>query len=381
MPFQIIRNDITKVKADAIVNTANPNPVVGAGTDSAIYNAAGKEQLLEERKKIGVINRGEVAVTPAFHLSAKYILHTVGPVWEDGKNGELEMLRSCYSKCMAKAVELGAKSIAFPLLSSGVYGVPNDKAIQTAISTITNELMLYDDLTVYLVIFSDASMELVRKIFGTVESHIDSEYVKAVMAAEYALSHMKMPDLQGVSEEDMVYLRRRRERLMQLMGSSENSDIEADLSRTSLQQEATVAGKKAKTTDSIWKSADASKGVLEKKLGNLSKDPFRDKLYELINDSGMTNKEIYTRANLTRSHFSKLMTNKDMLPKKKTIFSLCIALQLDMNQTRDLLERAEWAFNPNNGMDLVVQSFIEHKQYNIYEINIFLMDHGLDILS
>ncbi len=132
MPFQIIRNDITKVKADAIVNTANPKPVFAAGTDAAIYKAAGEKQLLAERKKIGDIMPGETAVTPAFSLDAKYIIHTVGPLWEDGAHGEFDILESCYRNCLQKAAELKCKSIAFPLIASGNYGFPKDEALGNA---------------------------------------------------------------------------------------------------------------------------------------------------------------------------------------------------------------------------------------------------------
>ena len=156
MPFQIIRNDITKVKADVIVNTANPKPVIGGGTDSAIYKAAGEEKLLAERQKIGHIARGEMAVTLAFDLKAKYIIHTVGPIWEGGNKGEFDILRSCYRKPLEKAAELGCESVAFPLIATGVYGFPKDKALQIAMSEISSFLMQDGiEMTVKLVVFGD----------------------------------------------------------------------------------------------------------------------------------------------------------------------------------------------------------------------------------
>lgn len=119
MPFKIVRNDITKVKADVIVNTANPNPICASGTDLAIYEAAGKEKLLAERANIGKIARGDIAVTGAYSLNAKYIIHTVGPVWTDGLHHEFEILEHCYRKSLQKALELKCESIAFPLISTG----------------------------------------------------------------------------------------------------------------------------------------------------------------------------------------------------------------------------------------------------------------------
>ena len=128
MAFKIVRNDITKVEADIIVNTANPKPKCVSGTDLAIYEAAGKEALLAERKTIGPIERGDIAVTGAYNLNAKYIIHTVGPVWIDGNHHELEILERCYRLPLQKAVELGCQSIAFPLISTGVYEFPKDRA-------------------------------------------------------------------------------------------------------------------------------------------------------------------------------------------------------------------------------------------------------------
>ncbi|MBR3394318.1 MAG: macro domain-containing protein, partial [Firmicutes bacterium] len=149
MPFSIIRNDITKVAADAIVNTANPQPVIGAGTDSAIYKAAGEELLLAERRKIGAIHPGEAAVTPAFALPAKYIIHTVGPAWRGGEAGEFETLASCYRKSLLLAKQLGCESVAFPLISTGTYGFPKDKALSVAMETI-EDFLQDDDLDVTL---------------------------------------------------------------------------------------------------------------------------------------------------------------------------------------------------------------------------------------
>ena len=159
MPLQIIRNDITKVKADVIVNTANPHPAVGRGTDSAIYAAAGVEQLLAERAKIGDIEPGHAAVTPAFALSAKYIIHTVGPSWEGGTRGEREILHACYANSLALAAELEAESIAFPLIATGVYGFPKDEALSIALGEI-RRFLLDHDMKVILVVFDRKAFEL-----------------------------------------------------------------------------------------------------------------------------------------------------------------------------------------------------------------------------
>lgn len=140
MPFKIVRNDITRVKADVIVNTANPNPICASGTDLAIYEAAGKEKLLEERAGIGKIARGDIAVTGAYNLKAKYIIHTVGPVWTDGLHHEFEILEDCYRKSLQKALELKCESIAFPSISTGVYSFPVELAAKIAVRTVARFL-------------------------------------------------------------------------------------------------------------------------------------------------------------------------------------------------------------------------------------------------
>ncbi len=184
MPFKIIRNDITKVKADAIVNTANPKPVYASGTDAAIYKAAGAEQLLAERRKIGEIGRGQAAVTPAFSLPAQYIIHTVGPAWVDGKHDEFKTLSACYRNSLELAQDLGCKSIVFPLIATGVYGFPKDKALQTAVSEISRFLM-DSDMLVILVVFDRKAFELSGKLFSDVDTFIDENYVSKRRKEEY----------------------------------------------------------------------------------------------------------------------------------------------------------------------------------------------------
>lgn len=186
MPFQIIRNDITRVKADAIVNTANPVPVIGSGTDSAIYSAAGEKLLLAERKKIGNIVPGRAAVTPAFGLNAEYIIHTVGPVWIDGKHKEHDILRSCYANSLSLAKKLSCNSIAFPLIATGVYGFPKDEALQIALSEI-NRFLLKNDMKVILVVFDKKSFELSGKLTDNINEYIDENTARDLRKEEYEL--------------------------------------------------------------------------------------------------------------------------------------------------------------------------------------------------
>ena len=159
MAFEIIRNDITRVAADAIVNTANPRPVVGGGTDSAVYLAAGRLRLLAARKKIGDIAPGQAVSTPAFRLSAKYIIHTVGPVWQDGTQGERETLRQCYANSLSLAESLGCESVAFPLISTGSYGFPKEEGLRIALEEIGRFLLLHE-MRVILVVFDRSAVAL-----------------------------------------------------------------------------------------------------------------------------------------------------------------------------------------------------------------------------
>lgn len=185
MPFEIIRNDIAKVKADAIVNTANPEPRIGAGTDHAIHRDAGP-QLLEARKKIGSIAPGEVAVTPAFNLNAKYVIHTVGPTWQGGDKGEEQILRCAYDNALEAAVFHNCKTVAFPLMATGTYGFPKDKGMSIAISAFTEFLMTHD-IRIILVVFDKPVFELASQLFDDLHNCVDENYVDAASIEEYGI--------------------------------------------------------------------------------------------------------------------------------------------------------------------------------------------------
>ncbi len=265
MPFQIVRNDITKVAADAIVNSANPKPIYAPGTDAAIYQAAGAEQLLAQRKKIGPIARGQAAVTPAFALQAKYIIHTVGPVWVDGEHGEFQDLANCYRNSLAKAEELGCKSIAFPLIATGVYGFPKDKALQIAISEISRFLMT-NEMQVLLVVFDRKAFQLSGNLFADIESYIDEHYVARKRNMEL---------LEGIPEQYRGPKERRIQDLQEpiLLGAIPEKPEENEAAEDNLS--------------------------LEETLSNLG-ETFSDRLLNLIDQRGMTDVEVYKRANLSR---------------------------------------------------------------------------------
>jgi len=168
MPFKIVRNDITRMEVDAIVNTANMEPIYSSGTDMAIYIAAGEKELLVERRKIGRLEAGEVAITSGFRLPAKYIIHAASPCYKDGKSGEETKLRDCYRKSLYIAFDNQCKSIAFPLISTGNFSYPKEEAMRIAVDEI-NAFLLHHDMLVYLVVFDETATVLGRKLYPALE--------------------------------------------------------------------------------------------------------------------------------------------------------------------------------------------------------------------
>ena len=299
MPFNIIRNSIVKVSADAIVNTANPFPIYRAGTDEKIYLAAGAQQLLKERQKIGFIERGKAAVTSAFNLHAKYIIHTVGPQWIDGTYNEVETLSSCISESLRLATELNCESIAFPLISTGVYGFPKELAIRT-FTNVVYDFLMKSDMLVTLVVYDDESFEISNKVFTNVEDY---------------LSDHQLGILPSVSFEKAIEIK--------------------ELS-------------------------------------------FHDYLLQLIIESDMSNPEIYRNANITKQHFSKIISSKDYNPTKNTICALGLALRLDIDTLELLLEKAGYSLSETKKFDLAIRYFADNKMYNIVENNSLMFANGLE---
>ena len=371
MPFQLIRNDISKVKADAIVNSANPEPMVGRGSDMAVYQAAGYEKLLKERKKIGSIKPGEAAVTEAFDLNAKYIIHTVGPVWYGGTHREMETLASCYRKSLMLAKQLKCKSIAFPMISTGVYGFPKDKALEIALSVIRDHLE-NSDLDVTLVVFGRSAYQLASGLTQQVREYIDENYVARKLEEEYGA-------IPGSVHEDPAPEMRRLRRLWENLPSfgrpssgsvfgSASSDAEfgGDLS-DDLLAEASMAPK-------------SKKGSLEDAVNNLG-ETFQARLLRMIDERGMTDPEVYKRANVDRKLFSKIRCSDNYIPKKKTIVALAIALKLNLDDTKDLLSSAGLSLTNNSKADVIVSFCIENGIYDIFEVNALLFKFDQPILG
>jgi len=320
MPFRIIRNDITKVKADAIVNTANPKPVIGSGTDSAVYAAAGKDLLLEARKKIGPIACGDAAWTDGFALKAKYIIHTVGPVWQGGDHGEADILRSCYERSLAIADELKCKSVAFPVLASGNYGFPKEEALKIALSEI-GRFLLTHEMKVILVVFDRKALVLSKDLMGDIEEYISENAVELLNKEEYKTNdsskrrHQRLEDVFITEPVDSI-------------GSEALNDIMSHKGKT-----------------------------------------FQQRLFELIDERGLTDTQVYKKANIDRKLFSSIRCKSDYKPKKETAVALGIALGLDLDTMQDLLACAGMTLSSSVPFDMIIRYFLSKGLYDLYDIN------------
>ncbi len=360
MPFQIIWNDITKVKADAIVNTANPRPAIGGGTDYAIHTAAGPE-LLEAREKIGDILIGCSAATPAFRLPAKYVLHTVSPAWIDGEHDEEKLLRKAYDAALNLAAELDCKSIAFPLMAAGTYAFPHGIALSVAIGAFT-DFLLQHEMQIELVLFNTEAFRLAGSLFTDLKSYIDSNYVDERHEEEYRIDGVSRPD--------------RRSRYLEQKGRTrlkwERAHHDAEQALSASEPQTPYIGQKP--------AAYRPSMSLQDRLDQTEKT-FSQYLLDLLMEKDMRNSEVYRRAEVSRQLFSRILNTPHYQPTKSTAIQLAIGLQLDLPQTQKLLETAGYVLTRSSKADLVVQYYIERGEYSIPLINTALYDSKLPLLS
>ena len=376
MPLKIVRNDITKMNTEAIVNTANSHAVVGSGCDNAVYKAAGYDELLAYRKeKIGCVPEGEVFITPGFNLQAKYIIHAVSPHYQDGDQKEEEKLRSCYRKSLLLAKEKGIKSIAFPLISTGGFGYPKEEGIRIAVDEI-NAFLLSNDMDIFLVVFDTQSTLLGEKIYPELEAYIDHNYVYSARKMEYGnayfsskpvdapdyIAHLNIiQELEGRLRRNSV----RKERML-------NANMEAP--------EMPAEEDACDCVCDLWNGEVAAQEEFENKLNERlahKSDTFSEYLMYLIESKGMKNADVYNRACVDRRYFSKIKNNKDFHPEKIKALCLCVGARLNLDETKDLLARAGYAISPADLTDIIFTFFIEHKYYDVVEIAIQLEEHGL----
>lgn len=350
MPFEIVRNDIVKMRVDAIVNTANPYPEVGSGVDTAIHKAAGPK-LLQAREKIGNMKRGDAVITPAFALDAKYVIHTVGPIWNGGASGEADCLRSCYQKSLELAQQNQCKSIAFPLLATGNYGFPKDQALQIAVSTIS-DFLLKNDMLVYLVVFSDRAYALSEKLFQDVASYIDAHYVEERLEEEYH---------ENLNESERRELRFIRERRFFYSGAAkENENLLYDMC---LPRPSAVGGL-------------SLEDMLEKE-----EMTFSEALLDWLIKKDLNDPDVYKKANMDRKLFSKIRSNSAYQPKKNTAIALALALELNLDETKEFLGRAGYALTHSSKFDIIIEYFILQENYNVFEINEVLFAYNYPLIG
>ena len=361
MPLSIIRNDITKVKADALDNPANPDAVVGSGTDYAIHKAAGPK-LLKARQKIGNIPTGQAAITRAYSLPAKFVIHTVSPAWHGGHTGEIQLLYSCYFQSLALAAKHRCRSVAFPLIASGNYKFPKALALQTALMAIQN-FLLEHEMDICLVVFDADAYSLSEKLFLSVKSYIDERYVLEKHQQEYPAS------LQGnrlTSTEPPP------------CQAAENVPCQAAENAPCQMAENTLCQMAEKKQMPTAQSPRLLNRSL-KELVEAVDETFSQALFRLIDARQMSDPEVYKRANLSRKLFSKIRKNKDYRPSKPTALALAIALRLNLDETKDLIGRAGFALTHSSKFDIIVEYCIQKNIYNIFELNeiLFAFDQPL----
>lgn len=346
MPFKIIRNDITKMEVDVIVNTANPKPIFSTGTDRAVYDAAGVLSLLEERKKIGPMAEGEVAITPGFLLPAKYIIHAVSPNFHRGEKADkFEKLRLCYRNSLDLALTYQCQSIAFPLISTGNLGCPKEEGLRIAVDEI-NAFLLQHSMLVYLVVFDAESTKLGTKLNPALDAYIDQHYVEKQTAQEYG----------------EITLAQYGEATMRL----NRYDAGAHL----------IANRAPYTQESLEEGFLQHEQALSERIEHLS-DTFQEYLIYLIELKKLKNAEVYNRALVTKQLFSKIKKNKDYHPDKATAMRLCVGAKLNLDETKDLLLRAGYALSPSDKRDIIFSFFIEKGIHDMIEIDIKLEEYGL----
>ena len=387
MPIKIVRNDITKMQVDAIVNTANKKPVVGPGCDRAVYEAAGFDQLLTFRKEnIGFVPEGDVFITPGFDLQCSYIIHAVSPPFFDGDSGEEEKLRSCYRKSLKLARKYDIRTIAFPLISTGSFGYPKEEGLRIAVDEI-NAFLTENEMLVYLVVFDQESTSLGKKIYPDLKSYIDRHYVEEKAAAEYDRDSYSNAAMREGFRRPSLRRKGRTEAL------AEDHEVFPSVG-------AAKPGKAKDESFPIWKDeapqiiedvdsydddsyGDESYGKLEKALEEIMKhraDTFSEYLKYLIKSKGMANTEVYKRAIVDKKLFSKIINNPDYHPSKIIALCLCVGVTLNMDETIDLLARAGYALSPCDKRDIIFSYFIENGIYDMIELDIQMENFGLPCL-
>ena len=404
MPFKIVRNDITKMNTEAIVNTANDHVSVGTGCDSAVYKAAGYDELLKYREdNIGFVAEGGAFITPGFNLKAKYIIHAVSPLYMGGEQGEEEKLRSCYRKSLQIAKENGIKSISFPLISTGGFGYPKEEGMRIAVDEI-NAFLLSNEMDIFLVVFDTKATQLGEKIYPGLEAYIDHNYVKEAREEEYGDAYFgsMRPSEPGydryLSNAQMVERRTRRNAEVQRREMSDfstralppvgapsktsstsfhSSIFEKEKAKQSLAKETLKAEEVCECDEAaFFDFEEQHESKLQERMRHMS-DTYSEYLMYLIQERHMENAEVWKRAIVDKKIFSKIKNNANYHPNKLTALCLCVGAKLNLDESKDLLARAGYALSPCDKTDIIFSYFIENEIYDMIELDIQLEEHGL----
>ena len=353
MPFEIVRNDITKMRVDAIVNAANRSLLGGGGVDGAIHRAAGPE-LLAECQTLGGCETGEAKITKGYHLPARYVIHTVGPIWHGGTHGERELLSACYRNSLNLALEHHCETIAFPLISAGAYGYPKDQAMAVAVDAITSFLFEHD-MMVYLVVFGHAEFLTGKKLFRDVQEYIDDVYAVARVNKKIEQSRLT------------------------LWQQDEDAALDLDMMLGASYSESSMADSAPMPAAPMPKPAMAKpdwQAMLKQ-----TDEGFSEALLRLIDEKGMTDAQCYKRANVDRKLFSKIRSNPSYKPSKPTVFAFAVALELSLPETKSLLRKAGFALSHSSKFDIILEYFIKKRSFDIFEINEVLFEFDMPLLG
>ncbi|WP_419727137.1 macro domain-containing protein [Terrisporobacter petrolearius] len=333
MPFKILHNDITIMNTDVIVNAANSKLRMGGGVCGAIFRAAGEEELQKECEQTKHCPVGQAVITKAYNLKSKYIIHTVGPIYKDGNSDEAKFLKSAYETSLNLAKDYNLKSIAFPLISSGIYGYPKKEALNIAVSTI-KEFLAENEMDIYLVVFDRKAVHLSEGLYEGIQHYIDDFYEDE----DYRLRDTDLIKIEEIYQDDCNF------------------------------------------QEVIYETKDFNKRSLESILDNID-ESFSQMLLRLIDEKGKTDVEVYKKANMDRKLFSKIRSNKNYNPKKSTALSLAIGLELSLDETKDLLAKAGYTLSPSHKFDLIIEYFIKNKNYDIFIINEALFSFEQPLLA
>lgn len=363
MPLLFIHGDITTQTTDAIVNAANPWLAGGGGVDGAIHRAAGP-RMHEACVALGGCAVGEAKLTEGFDLPCRYVIHTPGPVWHGGTNGEAKLLANCYTNSLRLAMENNCESVSFPLISTGAYGYPREEALQVATDAI-NAFLAENDMTVYLVFYNGTTLGLRDRLFREISESLTNGFID-----NFPSDGMGIASKENFgSSFDTVSRRedRKKGHLLSAPRKAEKASLLTD-----------EAPRVYEAADMCLAPSDAPMGLDE--FLQREDEGFRGMLIRKIEEKGWTDAQCYRKANIDRRLFNHIINDKSHNPKKKTVFAFILALELDDPEAHEMLEKAGYAFAPSV-TDRIILWCIRHREYDITRINEILFEYDQELLS